>query len=115
MLILIVEDEALINLTATDDLRSAGYEVESAYNADEALNILEQRSDVRALITDIEMPGSMDGLQLAAVVHDPWPPVHILIASGKAAPKSSELPPHSQFISKPWLIRDVLQVVRNFD
>jgi hypothetical protein len=61
------------------------------------------------------MPGSIHGLKLAAAVRDRWPPIHIIIMSGKGHPKSDEMPRASQFISKPWLVRDVLQVVHRFE
>jgi len=114
MVILVVEDECLLNIIASDDLRSAGYDVVSAYDADEAIDILQHRSDIGTLLTDIEMPGSMDGLGLAAAVHDKWPPVHIIITSGKAEPQCSEMPQDSRFVPKPWLVRDVVNVIRSF-
>ena len=114
MAILVVDDELLINSITSDDLRSVGYEVVSAYNADEAIGILEDRGDIDTLLTDIDMQGKMDGLGLAAAVHDRWPPVHIIITSGKAEPQGSEMPQDSRFISKPWLVRDVLDVIRSF-
>jgi CheY-like chemotaxis protein len=114
MVILIVEDEFLINSMTSDDLRSAGYEVVSAFNADEAIEILEHRTDIQLVFTDIDMPGSMDGLRLAAAVHDRWPPVHIIITSGKTKPSRSQMPQHSRFIPKPWRIPDVVEAVRSF-
>ena len=114
MVILVVEDEFLINVVTSDDLRSAGYEVMSAYNADEAIKILEHRSDIDTLFTDVDMPGSMNGLRLAAAVHDRWPPVHIIITSGKAAPARSQMPQGSRFIPKPWQVREVVGALRNF-
>ena len=115
MVILIVEDEVLINSITSDDLQSEGYEVVSAYDADEAIEILEHRDDIDLVFTDIDMPGSMDGLMLAAAVRDRWPPIHIIITSGKAHPKSNEMPRDSQYIPKPWLVREVLEVIRGFD
>src|SRR5258708_9647633 len=114
MVILVVEDECLLNIITSDDLRSAGYDVESAYNADEALDILEHRADIGTLFTDVDMPGSMDGLGLAAAVHDRWPPVHIIITSGKTEPQCGHMPEDSRFIPKPWHVRDVVNVVRSF-
>ena len=98
-------------MTTCDDFQLAGYEVVSAYDADEAIEILEHRRDIHLVFTDVDMPGSMDGLKLAATVRHRRPPVHIIITSGKAHPRSTEMPPDSQFISKPWLIGDVLDVV----
>ena len=114
MVILVVEDECLLNIITSDDLRSAGQEVVSAYNADEAIDILEHRSDIGTLVTDIDMPGSMDGLELAATVHDRWPPVHIIITSGRTRPSRSQMPQDSRFIPKPWRVSDVVDAVRSF-
>src|ERR1700709_1382833 len=99
MLVLIVEDDSLINLMATDELKRAGYEVISAFNADEAIAILECRGDIRLIFTDIDMPGSMDGLKLAAAGRQRWPPVRIVITGGMWPP--SELPEGAVFIPKP--------------
>jgi CheY-like chemotaxis protein len=100
MLVLVVEDDSLINLMATDELKRAGYQVISAFDADEAIEILESRNDVRLIFTDIDMPGSMDGLKLAAAVRRRWPPVRIIVTSGKHLP--SELPEGAVFIAKPY-------------
>jgi CheY-like chemotaxis protein len=114
MVILVVEDEFQIKVVTSDDLRSAGYDVVSAYNADEAIEILEHRSDIDTLFTDVDMPGSMNGLRLAAAVRHRWPPVHIIITSGKAAPARSQMPPDSRFVPKPWQVREVVDAVRSF-
>jgi CheY-like chemotaxis protein len=112
--ILVVEDEFLINALTSHDLRSAGYDVVSAFNADEAIEILEHCTDIQLVFTDIDMPGSMDGLKLAAAVRDRWPPVHIIVTSGKTQPRRDELPSDTRFIPKPWHIPDVLELVRSF-
>jgi two-component system, response regulator PdtaR len=88
MVILVVEDDRLINLMASDELRAAGYDVISAYNADEAIEILENRTDVNFVFTDIDMDGSMDGLKLASFVRDRWPPIEIIVTSGKRVPRA---------------------------
>jgi two-component system, response regulator PdtaR len=101
-IILIVEDETLIRDYLGEILENAGYRVISAANADEAIEILESRTDIRVLLTDINMPGSMDGLRLAAAVKDRWPPIKIIIATGKEAPRREEMPMDSQFLPKPY-------------
>jgi two-component system, response regulator PdtaR len=83
MTILVVEDDGLISMMASDELERAGYEVLSASNADEEIAILERRSDIHLIFTDVEMPGSINGLRLAAAARDRWPPIHIVITSGK--------------------------------
>jgi CheY-like chemotaxis protein len=101
-LVLIVEDEYLIRTHAAEVIRDAGFEVVEASNADEAVMILESRRDIRVVFTDLRMPGSMDGLKLAHVVRDRWPPVHIVATSGHYAFKAGELPTGTVFLSKPY-------------
>ena len=100
--ILIVEDEALVRLAAFDLAVEAGYEALEASNADEAIKILESREDIRLIFTDIDMPGTMDGLKLAAYVRTRWPPIKIVVASGKAVVEEGLLPAGSRFFSKPY-------------
>ena len=88
--VLVVEDEFLIRQVLQIELEDAGYEVILADSADAAIAILEARSDIHLVFTDIDMPGSMDGLKLAACVRDRWPPIHIIITTGKARPRSSQ-------------------------
>ena len=80
--VLIVEDEILLRMDATEALESAGLVVVEAGSADEAILILEQRDDINLIFTDIHMPGSMDGLKLAHFVKDRWPPIRIIATSG---------------------------------
>ena len=109
--VLVVEDEALIRFTIADDLRDAGFEVFEAETADEAIAIL-VREPIRLLFTDIDMPGSMDGLRLSAIVRDRWPPVRIIVTSGKQVPAAALLPAGSQFMPKPYTTAGVLDAVR---
>jgi two-component system, response regulator PdtaR len=110
--ILIVEDETFVRLYLGEVLEDAGYQVVSAANADEAIEILESREDIRVIMTDINMPGSMDGLRLAAAVKDRWPPIKIIITTGKEAPRREEMPMDSQFLPKPYAPDRVLAAVR---
>jgi two-component system, response regulator PdtaR len=84
--VLIVEDEFLVRNVLQIEPEEAGYDVILADNADAAIAILEGRGDVHLVFTDINMPGSMDGLKLAAYVRDRWPPIHIIITTGNARP-----------------------------
>lgn len=102
-LILLVEDEPLLRMATHDDLVVAGFDVIDAPNADEAIEILQRRSDIDAVFTDIDMPGSMDGLRLAAVVRDRWPPIKLIVTSGRKTPETNELPPGVPFVAKPFL------------
>jgi two-component system, response regulator PdtaR len=102
--VLVVEDEALVNIFTSSELRAAGYE-------DEAVRILEKRQDIDLVFTDINMPGSMDGLKLAAAVKHRWPPVKILITTGNSVPTSEQMPAGSTFIQKPYEIPEVLKAI----
>jgi CheY-like chemotaxis protein len=102
MRVLLVEDEPLVRMMGADVLADAGFEVLEAMNADEALGILEAEPDVQILVTDIDMPGSMDGLTLARVAHDRWPQMPVLVISGKVRPSAAELPPGGAFLAKPF-------------
>jgi CheY-like chemotaxis protein len=110
--VLVVEDEPLLRLSTCDVLASHGYAVLSATNADEAIEILESRNDISTVFTDIEMPGSMDGLKLAAAVRDRWPPINIVVTSGKSRPVAEQMPSNTQFIEKPYQTGDVLTALR---
>jgi CheY-like chemotaxis protein len=111
--VLVVEDETLIRELVADELEVAGYTVVIANDADQAVAILEARQDIRLVFTDINMPGSMDGLKLAAAVRDRWPPVHIIITSGKIRPL--EIPANALFVPKPYVGENVVAAMRAFE
>ncbi|MCF1434597.1 response regulator [Agrobacterium vitis] len=100
--ILVVEDSPLIRMGAIDLVLSAGYEVLEAGDADEAIRILESRDDIDLVFTDVQMPGTMDGIKLSHYIRDRWPPVKLIIASGAAILEESMLPGGSRFFSKPY-------------
>ena len=114
MVVLVVEDDGLINMMVRDELQQEGYEVVSAYSADEAIEILECRDDIRIIFTDIEMPGSMDGLKLAALVSDRWPPIHIIITTGRRRPPDHLMPKGSAFVDKPYPPVRMLETIKSF-
>lgn len=97
-----------------DALRDAGHSVSVALNADSAIRMLENDAGIKILFTDIDMPGSMDGLKLASAVRDRWPPMHIIIASGKHRPYSHEMPAQAIFVPKPYLPKDIYGAVGKF-
>jgi two-component sensor histidine kinase len=99
--VLIVEDEMLLRMRAVDIVEDAGFAAVEAVNADEALAILESRSDISLLFSDIQMPGTMDGLRLAHAVHDRWPGIKIILVSGQVKPTDDEKPADSRFFGKP--------------
>lgn len=100
--VLVVEDDALILLSAVDTVEAEGYKVYQASNADDAILLLENCSDIRIIFTDIEMPGSMDGMKLATYVRDRWPPVSIIITSGRVPASDVRLPAGGIFLPKPY-------------
>src|SRR6266567_8696348 len=81
--VLVVEDELVLRMRAVDIVEDAGFTPLEAVNADDALALLESRSDIELLFTDIQMPGSMDGLKLAFAVHERWSPIKIILVSGQ--------------------------------
>ena len=100
--VLVVEDEPLIRILAVEFIEEAGFEVVEAENADEAVQILESRPDIRIVFTDIDMPGSMDGIKLAAAVRDRWPPIEIIVVSGHKRHVDIALPERAVFFPKPY-------------
>ncbi len=106
--ILVVEDDAWIRLWIEDALQDAGYPVMFAGNADEAVSILNSMSSFDYVITDIEMPGSMNGIRLAMLIRDRWPPIRIIIASGKHRPTANDLPAGAIFLAKPYREADLV-------
>ena len=112
-IVLVVEDEPLIRDFVRCELEDAGFIVLEAANADRAVAILEARNDIRLVFTDVDMPGSMDGAKLAAAVRDRWPPIHIIITSGKSRPL--QIPENAVFIPKPYIGKNVVAAMRNFE
>lgn len=110
--VLVVEDEALIRLGIADELHFAGFEVFEADCADRAIAIIEDHPEIRLIFTDIDMPGSMDGLKLAAFVRDRWPPIQIIVTSGRGTPDTTALPTGVPFLPKPYEINHVVTAIR---
>jgi len=110
-LVLIVEDEPFVRLDAIDMLTREGFRVIDAMNADEAISILETRSDIRVVVTDIQMPGSMDGLKLAATIHNRWPPIALIVTSGRIVLQPQDLPGHGRFLAKPYSAPGLVEAI----
>ncbi|HBU15826.1 MAG TPA: two-component system response regulator [Gemmobacter sp.] len=100
--VLVVDDIALIRMGAVDLVQSAGYEALEAQDAHEAIRILESRDDIDLVFTDVQMPGTMDGIKLAHFIRNRWPPVQLIVASGRDILEESSLPTGSQYFSKPY-------------
>jgi CheY-like chemotaxis protein len=109
--VLVVEDEALIRLDIVEQLEKLGYIVHEAENADNAIAFLERSDDIRLVFTDVQMPGCMDGLQLAHFVRKRWPPTAIVICSAIKKPSTDELPAHTYWLAKPAMPDSVLKAV----
>jgi len=110
--VLVVEDEAIIRMSAVQMVEDAGFVVVEACNADEAIKILEGRPDIRAVFTDINMSGSMDGWKLAHAIRGRWPPIHLIVTSGMYIPKEGQLPVKGLFIRKPYSAEQVMAALR---
>ena len=106
--VLVVEDEMLLRMRAVDMVEDAGFTPLEAVDADEAVAILDARSDIALLFTDIQMPGKMDGLMLAHAVHERWPKIKIILVSGQVRPAISDIPPDSRFFGKPLEAREMI-------
>lgn len=102
MKVLVVEDEPIIRLGIVSSIEDAGHEVLEASSADEAVRRLETDGGVRVMVTDVDMPGSMDGIALAQYARRKWPAIGLLVISGKVGVQPSQLPPGARFMSKPY-------------
>jgi two-component system, response regulator PdtaR len=110
--ILIVEDDFLIRMGAVEMIEAAGFAIVEAANADEAMVILEVRLDVTVAFTDIQMPGSMDGLKLAAAIRGRWPPIKIVATSGRVNVRTNDLPEGGLFLPKPYNSAEIVRTLR---
>src|SRR5215204_7242835 len=99
--VLVVEDEMVLRMRAVDIVEDAGFTAIEAVNAEQALSILESRSDISLLFSDVQMPGSMDGLKLAHAVHNRWPSIKIILVSGLVRLSDTDTPADSRFFGKP--------------
>jgi CheY-like chemotaxis protein len=111
--VLLVEDEPLVRTLQVDILREADFWVLEAQDADEAFEVLKRRPDVRAVLTDVDMPGSLDGFEFARLVAQGWPTVGVLVISGKTAPEPGDLPPSARFAAKPVRPDDLIEMLRS--
>jgi CheY-like chemotaxis protein len=112
LVVLVVDDEPILLMMAAGVVEDAGFEAVEATGADEAIRILESRLDIRIIFTDINMPGSMDGLALACAVRDRWPAIEVILTSGRRTPPS--LPPGALFFPKPYDSGEVTAAMRRF-
>ena len=112
--VLVVEDELLSRIHAVNLIEDAGYEAIEASNADQAIQILEERKDIRIVFTDINMPGSMDGLKLSRAIRKRWPPIELILTSGHFIVSNGDLPDRGRFLPKPYADEQLIGALRHF-
>ena len=112
--VLVVEDDFLNRLHAVNLVEDAGYIPVEASNADEAITILEARKDIGIVFTDIDMPGSMDGLKLAHAIRERWPPIELILTSGHFNLSDYEIPERGRFFPKPYRDQEIISALQHF-
>lgn len=112
--VLVVEDETIVRMDLGAALGDAGFDVIDVANADDAIAVLCSEPNISLIVTDIEMPGSIDGLRLAKLVRDRWPPVPIILVSGRCTPLSEDLPQRSRFFAKPYDVGCLIDAARAY-
>ena len=112
LVVLVVEDEMMLRMRVVDMVEDAGYVPVEAVDADEAMTILRSRSDIALMLTDVQMPGSMNGLQLAHAVREIWPPIKIILASGQLKLSDGDIPLDSRFFGKPLQSDEIIAEMR---
>jgi DNA-binding NtrC family response regulator len=108
----VVDDDPLVRMCTAEVMMECGFEIFEAEDADSAVRRLESEGgEVAVVVTDIRMPGAMDGVDLARLVRDRWPNIRILVMSGYDEGRRAKLPPGIRFLQKPWKARDVIDNV----
>ena len=110
--VLVIEDESVQRMMALDLVEEAGFDAIEAQDADDAIRILETRPDIRIVFADIDMPHGVDGLKIAAIIRNRWPPIELIITSSKRRPKLDDIPARVAFFSKPYHARRVIKVMQ---
>jgi CheY-like chemotaxis protein len=110
--VLIVEDEVLLRWTAVAIIEEAGFDVVEAGTGIEAVSVLEKRSDIRTVFTDVEMPGSINGIQLAHLISTRWPSIGIMATSGKFRLREDDLPAGARFLHKPYAVANLTDTLK---
>lgn len=110
--VLVVEDEFLIRMNTVDMVEEAGYETLEAGNADEALEILDHHPEISIVFTDINMPGTINGLELAETVAENWPNTRVVLTSGRQLLRDEDLPHDDRFLLKPFDSDQLCNILR---
>jgi CheY-like chemotaxis protein len=108
--VLVVEDDFLIRANAVDIIEEAGFRVDAASSADEAIRVLEERRNVGVVFTDVHMPGSLNGLELARLVEQKWPGTGVIVTSGRAM--KMDVPRRAIFLAKPYSSSELVERMR---
>ncbi|CUX36207.1 response regulator [Agrobacterium deltaense] len=111
-IILVVEDEPLLRLAAVDLVEAAGYQAVAAADATEAVAILEERDDIRIVFTDVDMPRGLDGMRLAAIIRDRWPPIKVIVVSGHIQDPGDRIPAETVFFAKPYREEQIVETIK---
>ncbi len=112
-IVLVVEDDFLLRMDAVNIVRDAGFEAVEAANADEAIAIIEADPNIHVGFTDVQMPGTMDGLKLAKFIRNRWPPIKIVATSGRVRVTENDLPEGSVFVPKPYTPAQIISTLRS--
>jgi two-component system, response regulator PdtaR len=110
--VLVVEDDILLRWTATAIIEQTGFDVVEAGSGVEAMSVLEKRSDIRTVFTDVEMPGSINGLQLAHLIRTRWPSIGIMATSGQLRLREDDLPEGARFLHKPYAVEHLADALK---
>lgn len=113
-IVLVVEDDEILRSLVVEAISLLGICVIDCASADDALTMLEGSSSITLVMTDVCMPGSMDGLELAQVIWSRWPCLPVIITSGDRSIPDGLLPSHAMFLRKPWTLDVLHQAVRRF-
>lgn len=111
-IVLVVDDEAVIRNAAVEMVEEAGFSALPASDGRQAMDLLDTVEGIRVVITDIDMPASIDGIRLAACIHKRWPTIGIIVASGKVEPRPGDIPADGYFFRKPYDEDEVVAAIR---
>ncbi|MBJ6986076.1 response regulator [Devosia sp. MC521] len=111
--VLVVEDEPLVRMDIVSDLEDHGLYVLEAANAREAIAILEAQPVVDVLFTDVDMPGGLDGLELAKIVKQRFPGIQVIVTSGHREFSEADLPENCNFFPKPYASPKIVRAILN--
>lgn len=110
--VLVVEDDETLRFLTADAITLLGVLVIDCRSADDALSVLERGCSIDLVMTDVSMPGTMDGLDLARLIWSRWPSLPVILTSGDRSIPDELMPPHSCFLRKPWTLSALHQAVR---